>query len=84
MTISTEQFERLDLMLSALKADMGALSDWERGFIGDQIKRVDEYRENVFMSPKQMAAIKKIYDAVVGDEAEDEPEEESDENEIPF
>lgn len=84
MTISKEQFEKLDAMLSDLEADMGALSDWEKGFIGDQIKRVAEYRENVFMSPKQLATIKKIYDAVIGDEEEDDPDDESDENQIPF
>lgn len=84
MAISKEQFERFDSMLSALEADMGALSDWEKGFIGDQIKRVREYRENVFLSPKQLAVIKKIYDATIGDEAEDEVSEADQKDEIPF
>ena len=83
--LSTSDFEKLDDMLSKLKADMAALNDWEKGFISDQISRVEKYRESVFMSPKQMATIKKIYDAVIGDEeaTDDEPEED-DQDELPF
>lgn len=79
--MKTEDFERLKSQLSKLEADMGALNDWERGFIQDQIDRVRKYRENTFISPKQLAVIKKIYDAVVGDEEKQEVVEDDD---IPF
>lgn len=79
MTISTEQAERLDTMLSALEADMGALSDWEKGFIGDQVKRFREYRENMYLSLKQFAKIKAIYDATIGLEAENTLEDDDEE-----
>lgn len=73
MAISEEYAEKLDTMLSALEADTGALNEWEQGFIADQRKRLTQYGKEIFLSPKQQAKIKAIYDAVIGDsEADDE------------
>lgn len=74
MAISEEYAERLDTMLSALEADIGACNEWEQTFIADQRKRLTTYGKEIFLSPKQQAKIKAIYDAVIGDETEDEEE----------
>lgn len=72
MAISEEYAEKLDAMLSALEADTGAMNPWEQGFIADQRNRLTQYGKEMFLSPKQQAVIKKIYNAVIGDEPEDE------------
>lgn len=74
MSLNDEQYEKIDLMLSALEADPGALNDWEKNFIADQVKRFRQYGKEMYLSPKQSATIKKIYDAVVGDEPQAGPE----------
>lgn len=84
MAISEEYAEKLDVMLSALEADPGAMSQWEQGFIADQRKRLTQYGKEMFLSPKQQAVIKKIYNAIIRDEPEEEDDQEPEENEIPF
>ena len=45
------------LLLQAMEF---AANEWERTFIGDQITKVGQYKENAFLSPKQLAVVKKI------------------------
>lgn len=70
MPITDAENEKLGDMLSKLQADFDALNDWEKGFIKDQIDRHAKYGANIHMSPKQWGTVKKIYDAVIGDEEE--------------
>lgn len=83
MSLSAEENERLTDMLSALSENLGPLSEWETGFVKDQIERHKKYGAGIFMSAKQWVVLKKIYDAVIGDEEEGDPLQEID-DELPF
>jgi len=41
--------------------DCDELTDWERGFFEDQIKRYEEYGSRTRFSDKQMAIIDRVY-----------------------
>lgn len=41
------------------------LNDWEKGFVGDQIKRYEEYGSDIRLSPKQWEMMRKIEDVLV-------------------
>lgn len=81
MPLSPRETEELGDMLEAIKADTGALNDWERQFVDDQVRRFDQYGAEIFLSPKQWKKIRDIYEVVTGDKAEG-PDEEDDS--IPF
>jgi hypothetical protein len=42
--------------------DCDELTDWERGFMDDQIKRYEEYKERTRFSDKQMNIINRVYE----------------------
>lgn len=53
MGISDEQNERLTELLSNLKSELDSLYPGARNFVQDQIKRHEQYGQNIFISPKQ-------------------------------
>lgn len=66
MSVSAEEFERLNDWLQDIAAARSQLSSWERGFFDDQVQRVEQYGANVYFSGKQWAALKKMYEKVTG------------------
>lgn len=72
MSLTAEQNEELTDMLQALRAEMDALNDWEKGFIGDMCERHDKYGPETYVSTKQWAKLRGIYNNVVG-HGESEP-----------
>ena len=54
-------------MLMAIEPETKQLNDWERGFFTDQWDRYEKYGEGIFMSPKQIAILRKMYEKVTGD-----------------
>ncbi len=71
MSLTAEEFETLTDMLNAIEAEMGALNQWEQGFIKDQLARVEKYGANIHMSPKQWNAVKKIHFGLTGSDGQD-------------
>lgn len=73
MSLTEVENEKLTDMLGAIEAEMGALSDWERGFIKDQLDRHAKYGSGIRLSTKQWAMIRKVYEKVTGDAGETPP-----------
>ena len=67
MSLTDEQEERFRLYIHALDDARTGLSDWERNFLDDQIKRYDQYGPKVTLSPKQWAVLDKMYDKITGE-----------------
>lgn len=64
MNLSLELEEKLRFTLDTLIEHRKDLSEWEQGFLDDQIKRFDEYGARINLSPKQWAVINRMYDKV--------------------
>lgn len=60
-------------MLQAIGAERARLSQWERGFFDDQMKRVEEYGANTHFSPKQWAVVKRMHEKITGEKDEEPP-----------
>lgn len=74
MALSPEENERLADMLERLRPEVPRLkNDWQKSFIKDQIERHAKYGADMFLSAKQWAKIKEIYNETIGDQ-EEEPE----------
>ena len=58
--MSSDEVEYLERLFAAIEHDDGPLSDWERGFMGDQRKRWETYGERMQLSPKQWNVIFRI------------------------
>lgn len=94
MALTSEQDERLTLILESLEPVLKELYPAARGFIEDQLKRHAQYKDDIRMSPKQWAWLEKLYkefapNAEVAapperDDAEDEPEDDMGGDTIPF
>jgi hypothetical protein len=48
----------LTVTLNALESE--SLSEWEHGFVQDQLDRIDKFGDETFFSDKQMGRIKEI------------------------
>lgn len=68
MPLSEERFRSLNEMLDRIEPDIKHLSQWQQGFIRDQIARLAQYGQDTFMSDKQVVQIKKAYKEVTGSE----------------
>lgn len=64
MNLSLELDEKLAFMLTTIGENRKDLNDWERQFFDDQVKRYDEYKANIRLSPKQWAILNKMYDKI--------------------
>lgn len=62
MSLTDEEENRLVHLLSALEENSKLLSDWERSFVADQVKRFEEYKSNIRLSGKQWAVLQRVYD----------------------
>lgn len=80
MSLTEAESEKLADMLGAIEAEMGALSDWERGFMKDQLNRHAQYGSGIRLSTKQWAMIRRVYEKVTGDAGETPPPDESEED----
>ena len=74
MPLSEERFNAIQEMLAAIEPEIKHLSEWQQGFIRDQMDRIAQYGQDTFMSDKQMAQIRKAYKDVTGSNfGEEEP-----------
>ncbi len=64
MPLSERENEYLADVLAAAGEQMKDLTDWEQGFVKDQIKRHEQYGASTFMSKKQWAVIHRIAETV--------------------
>lgn len=78
--VSSCENDDLTMKLGAIEAEMGKLSDWERGFIKNQLDRHAQYGADTRVSPKQWAVINRVYEKLTGDQGELPPPDESQED----
>ena len=64
MTLSEDLEEKFRHAIHTLDDHKNLLSEWERTFLADQLKRYDEYGSNVRLSPKQWAIIDRMMEKV--------------------
>lgn len=72
MALSAKENEQLTDMLERIRPNVDQLTDWQKSFIRDQMDRHAKYGDTMFLSAKQWAKIKEIYNDCVGDEDPDE------------
>jgi hypothetical protein len=61
--MESDLFEWLErLLTNAL--DGSTISEWERSFLKDQAERVEKYRDDVRMSPKQWGVLDRVADKI--------------------
>lgn len=61
MSLTDEQHTRLETILQGLEPEASKLYPAARGFVEDQIKRHDEYGQDVRVSPKQWKWLEDLY-----------------------
>lgn len=93
MSITTDEDERLQLILETLKPIVHTLTGSSPQFVADQIKRYDQYGVDIRLSPKQWEWLENLFEKaggaprVAGKMRDDETEEEKTpgiDDEIPF
>lgn len=66
MTLTLEQEEKLNFIFEELEENRKRLSEWETGFLNDQIKRYEEHQAKMSLSPKQWTVLDRMYQKVTG------------------
>lgn len=58
--------DKLELYINGYKefGDVAALTTWQRGFMDDQITRLEEWGPRMRLSEKQWACLEQIYAAL--------------------
>lgn len=64
MPLTDEEEKKFVFYIDTINASLGSLNDWERGFIADQVKRYEEFKSKINLSPKQWSVINKVYEKV--------------------
>lgn len=61
--MTEEENDHIELVLNAYAeyGDDADLTDWERGFMDDQVKRYEQYGARTRFSDKQMEVINRVY-----------------------
>lgn len=61
--MTEEENDHIQLILNAYAefGDDADLTDWERGFMDDQVKRYEQYGDRTRFSDKQMEVINRVY-----------------------
>lgn len=61
--MTEEENDHIELVLNAYAeyGDDADLTDWERGFMDDQVKRYEQYGARTRFSDKQMEVIDRVY-----------------------
>ncbi len=62
MSLTDEQEEKFRFVVHTLDDARKDLSEWERNFLDDQLKRYDQYGSKITLSPKQWAVLDKMYE----------------------
>lgn len=66
MALTIEQEEKLVFMLDSIAEGRKELNSWEQGFFDDQVKRYEEFKSNMSLSPKQWVVVNKMYEKATG------------------
>jgi len=64
MTLTDNQEQLLVEMLDTIGANRSRLGSWERTFFDDQAKRYAEHQSRMWLSGKQWAVLRKMYEKV--------------------
>lgn len=64
VVLSQEDFEEVQKTILEAFENQDALSDWERAFVEDNVKRLEKYGARTLFSDKQLAAIDRIRKAL--------------------
>lgn len=61
--MTEEENDRIETILNGYRefGEDADLTDWERGFMDDQIRRFEEYGSRTRFSDKQMDIIERVY-----------------------
>lgn len=61
--MTEEEDDHIQVILNAYNeyGDDADLTDWERGFMDDQVKRYEQYRSRTRFSDKQMEVLNRVY-----------------------
>lgn len=62
MPLTDDQYTELQGILQALEPNLASVYQSGQGFIRDQIEREAKYGQDMFMSPKQWAWLRKLND----------------------
>lgn len=62
MALTEEESDYLQQLLDTIGASRARLSQSERGFFDDQVRRFDEYGANMRLTPKQWKWLEDIKD----------------------
>ncbi len=62
MALSDKEYTELQSILQALEPALDRVYPAGRGFVADQIEREKKYGQDMFMSPKQFAWLRKLND----------------------
>lgn len=66
MSLTTEAEEKFSFILSSISENIKVLSDWEKGFYDDMVKRYDEFQANIRISEKQWSVLQRMYEKATG------------------
>lgn len=67
MSLTDDEENRLIHLLSSLEENLKLLSEWERGFVLDHVKRFEEHKSNIRLSPKQWAVLERVFKEKIED-----------------
>jgi len=70
MTLSDESNELLETVLQTLEPELKNMTQNERQFVEDQIKRHAEWGAQIRLSPRQKTWLQDIYERVSGERVE--------------
>ena len=62
--MNEEETDHIELVLNAFNEfgdDCDEITDWERSFMEDQVKRYEQYGSRTRFSEKQMAIMERVY-----------------------
>ena len=64
MPLTEAEEEKLNDFLVEFEENRKFLSDWERAFLDDQIKRYADFKSKMSLSPKQWAVLNRMYEKI--------------------
>lgn len=66
MALNNDEFNMVVEVLEEFESDPSQFNDWEKTFLTSMKPRMEKYKQNTFMSDKQLASITKMYEKIMG------------------
>jgi hypothetical protein len=64
MALTDAEQTKFETYIEEIEKNRSRLSSWEQGFWDDQMKRWDEYKENIHLSAKQWGVLDRMYEKI--------------------